>query len=106
MHDVKNKFIIINDEIILSRVIYHKDLLADSDLKDMVKGGGEFEYSLSKKTVTFYGRSHDFGVASLDDINNCIKNDKLYTDKFRIGNNFKCFSFFYKNQIGEIISLN
>lgn len=68
------KFIIeTNDELgdclILSKCTYHKDLVTDPT---KVKGGGWFSYD--DGTFTFYGKSADYGEASLEDIKHCVEN--------------------------------
>jgi len=103
--DIFPKFIIETDDdlgdcLILSKCTYHKDLVTDPT---KVKGGGMF--ILKDGTFTFYGTSQDFGPATLEDIQNCVDNNNVYTNptcSYPITNGYK---FFYDTQ-SEIIPLN
>ena len=55
------KFIIYDDELLLGRVKFHRNLLPDDFDHRLVYGGGMFELDHENKTVNLFGRSHDFG---------------------------------------------
>lgn len=74
------KFIIEDDCLILSKVSYHNDLVTD---KTKVKGGGMFRYLTQTDTFLFYGISFDFGEAKIKDIIKCIKEGKVFTNKYK-----------------------
>ena len=78
--EVYPKFIVESDELIIGKCTFHKEL---AENKDNVKGGGWFNYDHSKKTFTFFGESHDFGKAEIEDIKEAIENDKVYANSMR-----------------------
>ena len=55
------KFIIYKGEIRLGLVIFHKDLLPESYDKSLVAGGGTFVIDKENESITFSGKSYDFG---------------------------------------------
>lgn len=71
MDDLYPKFIIIDGDLILSKVKYHKDILGSTEdpikAKDRIKGGW-YRFSNKSNTFTFYGESTDFGPASIESI--------------------------------------
>lgn len=71
------KFIIEDDNLILMKVLFHKDIVIN---KDKVKGGGWFKYIPDKNMFVFSGDSHDFGKASFEDIKKCVASRKVYSD--------------------------
>lgn len=75
------KFIIEDDSLIMGKVNYHRDLATD---KSKVKGGGWFKYDKDTNTFIFYDSSFDFGKAKLEDIEECIKSDKVYLDRRKL----------------------
>ena len=97
------KFIIEYGCLIMSKVTYHKQLVCN--VTD-VKGGGWFSLNKEDLSFTLYGKSEDFGKAKLEDIQECVKNNKVYTNPScsrSIANKYK---FFYKNEYGVITPLN
>lgn len=62
MSDVKNKFVITDNEIIGGRVIFHKQLH-----KNPV-GGGWWYYHKEQNKLILYGSSQDFGSATKEQI--------------------------------------
>lgn len=106
--DVFPKFIIetdneLGDCLIIAKVTYHGQIVTD---KNKVKGGGWYRFSNDKKEITFYGKSEDFGRATLEDIKACVISGNVYTDlsipETNIANDFK---FFY-DRGSEIVPLN
>ena len=93
------KFIIEGENLIIGKCQYHKQLATN---ENDVKGGGWYRYD--DKTFTFYGESHDFGKAKLEDIKECVKNNKVFTSA-SLKRNLKGFKFKYDLQT-EIIELN
>jgi hypothetical protein len=102
------KFIIENnhlkgDCLIISNCTYHKQLAKNVE---KIKGGGWFSYDIKEVTFTLYGESHDFGMAKIEDIKECISNGNVYTNKSLRNNISEKYKFKYKNAVGEIIDLN
>jgi hypothetical protein len=64
----KNKFIVIDGEIRIGKVSFHRDLLKTSDDRNLVRGGGEWSMSSKKKTLYVWGRSHQFGGFNPDTV--------------------------------------
>ena len=71
------KFIIENDNLILSKVTFHREIVKDAS---KVKGGGWFRYAHDTNTFVLFGDSTDFGAAKFEDIKNCVENGKVYSD--------------------------
>ena len=67
--ELKPKWIIEDDSLIIGKCIYHKDLA--SNLKN-IKGGGWFVYDGKLDGFVLYGSSFDFGKAKLDDIKDAV----------------------------------
>jgi len=78
--DLFPKFIIEDDYLILSKVSFHQELVTDPA---KVKGGGWFRYLGQTDMFIFYGDSHDYGKAELEDIINCIKSNKVFTNIYQ-----------------------
>ena len=96
------KFIIEDDFLILSKVIYHRHLVTK---KENVKGGGWFRFQPKTNTFVFYGSSYDFGKAKMEDIKKCIKDKKIFTNKMQRHDISQKYTFIY--DIGsELIKLN
>ena len=55
MSDVKNKFVLVDNEIIAGRVIFHRQL------HKAPKGGGWWYYHREQNKIILYGSSFDFG---------------------------------------------
>ncbi len=89
--------------LILSKCTYHKQLARDVN---NIIGGGWFHLDINNFTFTFFGNSHDFGKAELNDIFHCVKNEKIYKDKFLVQNITRMYKFRYRTINGEIIDLN
>jgi hypothetical protein len=104
MKDLFPKFIIENDNLIISKVTFHKDMVSNVD---KVRGGGWFKYDHPNRTYTFYGKSEEFGYAKVEDIKKCIENGMVFTNKYLIHDISKKFKFVYDYKDGsEIIYLN
>ena len=82
----QKKFIIVKDwdehyDIRFGYVLYHKDLMYESDKKDHIEciGGGKWEFDYDNKTITLYGSSDDFGRPQKKDIQKALNgmNKKL-----------------------------
>ena len=71
------KFIIEGDSLILSKVSKHRNLVTNVE---NVKGGGMFMFDSETNTFTFSGDSYEFGKATFEDISNCVKNKKVFTN--------------------------
>lgn len=100
IEELNPKFIIEEGNLILSRCIYHNELVTE---KDKVQGGGWFK--LEDKTFTFYGSSDEFGQASLEDIQKAVSEDKVYTNYTCSYSIAKKHKFLYE-EYGEITELN
>jgi len=86
------KFIIEGDNLILSKVTYHREIVTDL-MK--VKGGGWFRFNSDTNTFILYGESIEFGPAQFKDIKKCVENGKVYSNRqlsHKINNDY---SFFY-----------
>jgi len=59
--DLKNKFMIYGDKILIGRVRYHKELLPVDIDYSIVHGGGEFRLNKEAKEIVIWGSSFDFG---------------------------------------------
>lgn len=55
MSDIKNKFVLVDNEIIGGRVIFHREL------DESPKGGGWWYYHADQSKLILYGSSQDFG---------------------------------------------
>jgi len=99
--DVFPKFIIENDELILGKVTYHKELA--TDVKN-VKGGGWWFFNNSKNHFQFFGDSQDFGRVKIEDIRKCVLEKKIFTDSFI--NISEKFTFSHRDLDGIIEELN
>lgn len=86
------KFIVEDGELVMSKVEYHKDLAKDIA---KVKGGGMFWFDESRNAFILGGTSMDFGSAEIEDILECIKNDKVFTYKNASDSIAKEHSFYY-----------
>jgi len=92
----------LGDCLILSKCTFHKDLAID---KEKVKGGGMFNYNSKNNTFTFSGESHDFGKASLEDIQKAVLEDKVFTNPYLTRSIAKKHKFLYDTG-SELIPLN
>lgn len=55
---LKNKFVLVDNEIIIGRVAFHKQL------HQSPMGGGMWYYHTEQNKLILYGTSHDFGPIS------------------------------------------
>lgn len=99
------KFIIETDDelgdcLILSKCTYHKDLVTDPT---KIKGGGWFSYN--DGTFILYGSSHEYGIASLEDIKYCVENDKVFTNPMLVYSVATRHKFVYRSD-DEFVNLN
>jgi len=99
--DLFPKFIIEDGNLILSKVIKHKHLVTN---KEKVKGGGWFRFNSETNTFIFYESSVDFGKATFEDISNCVKNKKVFTNVSLIHNISEKHNFCYDTG-SEIINI-
>jgi len=76
--DLFPKFIIEDGNLILGKVMKHRHLVTD---KEKVKGGGWFRFNSETNTFIFYESSVDFGKVTFENISNCVKNKKVFTNK-------------------------
>ena len=98
---LNSKFIIEDGKLILSKCVYHKDLVID---KTKLQGGGWFKFE--DDGFTFYGSSHDFGQASLEDIQKAINDDKVFTNPYNHDRSIATKYKFVYNTESELIPLN
>lgn len=101
------KYIIETDDelgncLILSKCSFHHELVTD---KNKVKGGGWFKYDSSKNMFIFFGDSHEFGQAKLEDVKKCVEEDKVFTNPHLTHSIAKNFKFKYDTG-SELIELN
>lgn len=69
------KFIIEDGNLIIAKCTYHKEL---ATIPENVKGGGWWR--MNDNTITFYGESHEFGPAILEDIEKAVKQSKIFSN--------------------------
>jgi hypothetical protein len=100
--DVFQKFIIENGSLIIAKCTYHKQLVID---KENVKGGGWWTRNSETKTFTLFGDSHDFGMASIEDIKKCIDDDLVFYNPYSDISMAGKFNFNYRDQLGNITEL-
>jgi hypothetical protein len=89
------KFIIEDGNIIISKVVFHKEIAKDPT---KVRGGGWFKWGESeegKRMLILYGESHDFGRARFEDIVECIRSGNIYGDRRMYRNISEDFEFGY-----------
>ena len=98
--DVFPKFIIEGENLIIAKCTYHKELAEDVSL---VRGGGW--WSKKDDSFTLFGKSEDFGTASLEDIQECILKGNVFTNSFLTHSIADKYSFYYRDQCGEIYTL-
>lgn len=67
--DLKSKFIVVNNCIILGRVVFHKQILQLTEHSESKPdGGGEYILDSDKRVINLFGSSHDFGTATREQI--------------------------------------
>lgn len=62
MNDVKNKFVLVNNQIIVRRAIFHREIHENPD------GGGWWYYHQEQSKLILYGSSDDFGSVTKDQV--------------------------------------
>lgn len=62
------KFIILDNKIIIGHVRLHVDLVQGMNAEHKVKGGGYWETDESKHILFLFGKSIDYGPVSLADV--------------------------------------
>lgn len=97
------KYIVEDDTLVFSKARYHKELAID---KTKVKGGGWFKYISKTKTFEFSLDSHDFGRASLEEVQACFKAKQVFGSELRIDDISEKFNFIYISEDGTKIQLN
>ena len=81
MNECFPKFLIVDNNLIIAKCTYHKDLIFDKVQK--IKGGGLWyrgnngEFILNGTTS-----SSDFGKSKLEDIERCVKLGNIFTNKY------------------------
>lgn len=103
MSDVFPKFIITDGKLVLSKCTFHKELILDES--EVIKGGGWFIYNSEANSFTFHGTSHEFGSASLEDIQQAVNDDNVFTNPRCKTSIAKQYKLFYDTQT-ELIPLN
>jgi hypothetical protein len=88
--DVKPKWIIENGRLIIGKVKFHSQLVADIE---KVKGGGLFDMDHEAKTILLYGSSSDYGYAAITDIIAAIQDGSC--DSFHREGQFNNFEYSY-----------
>ena len=96
------KFIIEGDSIVIGMVTYHKELAM---VGNHVKSGGSFEMDTTNKILTFFGCSHDFGCAKLEDIKQAVNGGKVYSNKYKIYSMHDKYSIRYRDKNNELTIL-
>jgi len=72
-----NKFIIVNDMVILGKVELHEDLLQEGEVCNF--GGGTWVYDSYNYTIVFSGKSYGFGEFDKYQLQDIIdKKDKIF----------------------------
>lgn len=106
MEDLHPKFILVDDILVISKVVYHKEILCEQidpvTEPHRIKGGGWFKFK--DNTFTFYGDSHDFGAAKLEDIQKAVNEGKVFTNIYQTHSIADDHNFAYDTQ-SEIITL-
>ena len=69
MTDLFPKFIIEDGCVVMMNAKYHSQIVNN---QNKVTGGGWFRFDSSSNAYTFYGESHDYGKAKLEDIKECV----------------------------------
>jgi hypothetical protein len=108
--DVFPKFIIETDNqegdcLIIGKCTYHKQLATDTS---KVKGGGWWSLDTDTENfiITLFGDSSDFGRAEVNDVVNCVKNKKVFTNRTLTRNIAEKYKFKYRDVYDKIIDLN
>jgi hypothetical protein len=101
------KFIIetdseLGDCLIIAKCTYHKQLVTDPT---KVKGGGWWTMDQETMTITLHGESHDFGMAKLEDIAECVKSNRVFRSPTLMLPHSHEFQYQYRTQSGELIEL-
>jgi len=101
---VYRKFIIEDDNLILGRVGYHKELC--SNLLDLtkVKGGGLWSFD-DEKTIILFDKSFQFGAVSIKDIKKCIELNQVFSNQYRT-RKLENYTFYFRNDYGEKILIS
>jgi hypothetical protein len=93
------KFIIQGDKIILGKVTHHSELTQD---EKKVNSGGCFTYNDISKSFLFFGDSHHFGKAKIQDIKQIVFENKVFLNTGELLDNEK-YNFHYRSKLqGEI----
>lgn len=104
---VFSKFIVeklfkLGDCLIIAKCTHHKQLCFDNT---KVKGGGWWTLDRENLVFTLFGDSHDFGMADIKDIANCVQNKKVFSSPTLNRNFTDTFTFLYRNENDEIFDL-
>lgn len=79
MADVFPKFVIEGDCLVIAKCTYHHQIVNN---KENVKGGGWWRLDKHTNTFILNGESHDFGMATIENIRDCIDNKNVFTNKY------------------------
>lgn len=80
MMEVFNKFVIEDGNLVIAKCSYHNQLVHRSSNKDI--RGGLWMIDRGTNTVTLYGSSDQFGMATMEAIKECIDKGEVYTNKY------------------------
>ena len=94
-------FIIEDNCLIMITVTYHSQIVTQ---KNKINGGDRFLENKLSNIYTFYGNSKDYGKASVEDIQACINNGKVFFSVYKTTNISGNHNFLYNTGI-EIIVL-
>jgi hypothetical protein len=69
------KFIIIDDQVIMGTVEFHRELVGDYHIKQGLKviGGGSWHFDEENNILYFYGRSDDYGAVTAETFTKALK---------------------------------
>ena len=87
MHELHPKFLVLDTVeegiiVILSKVVYHRDLEPEFVTVNQNMGGGFFECHSESRAINFYGSSHDFGSFNADAVKKAIQDNKVYANPY------------------------
>ena len=105
--DVFPKFIVEIDNslgkcLIIAKCTYHKQLA--NNIENVI-GGGWWSLDRENSVFTLNGDSHEFGMAKIEDIKECISLGNVFTNRSFRSSIASEFDFKYKDQVGEIFNL-
>lgn len=107
MEKLNSKYIVQKDDfsglhIIIGKCVFHKEL--SGNIRNIISGGW-WELDEKTKTFTLYGKSEQFGRASLAEVCECVDSKKIYGDRQLIKNLTDEYNFQYKSIGGHLTVL-